>query len=194
MKHRLLFLALFLLLLNLAFFFLVILPARRALVVHAATLQDLQAQIRSLRHERRQQEVLDSVLKGVQQFRNRIPPQGTILSMIRRVTDQAQRLDLDVPSVNYQPAKVTEEELVKLTVQMEVEGSYGGVRRFLYEVEGLQDPLVIEKVVLTSRRGTDRLSLRLQMAAYFLVETDSGRVNRPATEDPLQEKEPGAQG
>jgi len=173
MKHRLLLLALALLLLNLAFFFLAILPTRRTVHVNAAAAQDLQNRIRSLRHEERQQELLVSLLNRMDQFRNRIPPHGAILQMIRRVTDLARKLRLSVPSVKYDPVEVTEEALVKLTVQMEVGGKYAAIRRFLYEIEGLQDPLLIEKVVLTSQRGMDRLSLRLAIAAYFLDEERS---------------------
>ncbi len=173
MKHRLLLLTLALLLLNLAFFFLAILPTRRAVYVNAAAAQDLQNRIRSLRHEERQQELLVSLLNRMDQFRNQIPPHGAILQMIRRVTDLARKLRLSVPSVKYDPVEVTEEALVKLTVQMEVGGKYAAIRRFLYEIEGLQDPLLIEKVVLTSQRGMDRLSLRLAIAAYFLDEERS---------------------
>jgi Tfp pilus assembly protein PilO len=95
--------------------------------------------------------------------------------MIRRVTDQARRLELEVPSVKYQPSEVKGDEVMKLTVQMELEGSYAGIRRFLYEVEGLQEPLSIEKVNLTSQTGQqqktmDRIALRLQMAAFFRAE------------------------
>jgi Tfp pilus assembly protein PilO len=171
MKHRLLLLALALLLLNLAFFFLAVLPTRRTVHVNAAAAQDLQNRIRSLRHEERQQELLVSLLN--RQFRNQIPPHGAILQMVRRVTDLARKLRLSVPSIKYEPDEVTEEALVKLTVQMEVGGKYAAIRRFLYEIEGLQDPLVIEKLVLTSRRGMDRLSLRLAIAAYFLDEERS---------------------
>lgn len=182
MKHRLLFLALFLLLLNLAFFFGVTLPARRAVRAHAATLHDLHTQRRSLRHEQREQEILNSLRKRMGQFRNRIPPQGAILAMIRRVTDQAHRLDVYIPSVRYQPKEVKGEDLVKLTVQMEVEGRYAGIRRFLYEVEGLQEPLIIEKVVLTSKGVIGRITLRLQMAAYFLAEAVSSTGTMPMQE------------
>jgi Tfp pilus assembly protein PilO len=175
-KARLPYLAGGLLALNLAFFGLVIVPARQALRVHAATFQDLYARMASLRREQREQEILASLLKGMEQFRNRIPPQGAIPAMIRRVTDQARRLQLYVPSVKYQPGDVAEEELVKLTVQMEVEGGYGAIRRFLYEVEGLQDPLIVERVALSSARGIDRLNLRLEMAAYFLPEQ---RISKP---------------
>ncbi len=177
MRHRLPLLALALLLLNVAFFFLAVLPSRQAVQVHAATVQELQARMRSLRQEERQQQLLESLVKRMDQFRTRIPPHGAILQMVRRVTDQARKLRLAVPSVKYQPEEVTEEELVKLTVQMDVQGEYPAIRRFLYEVEGLQDPLVIEKLILTSRAKTNRLSLRLEMAAYFLDEADS-RVNR----------------
>lgn len=191
MKHRLLWLALFLLLLNLAFFAAVTLPTRRTVRAHAATVRDLQARIQSLRHEQREQQLVAALLKGMEEFRNRIPPQGAILQMIRRVTDQARRLKLHVPSVKYQPEEVPEEELVKLTVQMEVDGTYAAIRRFLYEVEGLQDPLVLEKLVLTSQRGKDRLSLRLEMAVYFLAE---GSSTGPGKENPVQEKNTRAQG
>ena len=191
MKHRLLWLALFLLLLNLAFFAAVTLPIRRTVRAHAATVRDLQARIQSLRHEQREQQLVAALLKGIEEFRNRIPPQGAILQMIRRVTDQARRLKLHVPSVKYQPGEVPEEELVKLTVQMEVDGTYAAIRRFLYEVEGLQDPLVLEKLVLTSQRGKDRLSLRLEMAVYFLAE---GSSTGPAKENHVQEKNTRAQG
>ena len=191
MKHRLLWLALFLLLLNLAFFAAVTLPTRRTVRAHAATVRDLQARIQSLRHEQREQQLVAALLKGMEEFRNRIPPQGAILQMIRRVTDQARRLKLHVPSVKYQPEEVPEEELVKLTVQMEVDGTYAAIRRFLYEVEGLQDPLVLEKLVLTSQRGKDRLSLRLEMAVYFLAE---GSSTGPAKENRVQEKNTRAQG
>jgi hypothetical protein len=70
---------------------------------------------------------------------------------------------------------------------MEVEGRYGAVRRFLYEVEGLQDPLMIERVALTSQRGIDRLNLRLEMAAYFLAEQ---RISRQVEEEHVKENRP----
>ena len=187
MKPRLPYLAGALLALNLAFFGLAIVPARQALRVHAAAFQDLHARMGSLRREQREQELLASLLKGMEQFRSRIPPQGAIPAMIRRVTDQARRLQLHVPSVKYQPGDVSEEELVKLSVQMEVEGRYGAVRRFLYEVEGLQDPMMIERVALTSQRGIDRLNLRLEMAAYFLAEQ---RISRQVEKEHVKENRP----
>lgn len=191
MRQNLRYLAFFLLLLNVAFFSFAVLPARRTVRAHAATLEALQVRIRSLRLEQRDQNLVASALKGMEHFRSRIPPQGAILQMIRRITDQARRLNLHIPSVKYQPGEVPEEELVKLTVQMDVEGRYSAIRRFLYEVEGLQDPLLIEKLVLTSQREVDRLTLRLQMAAYFL--TENGRT-RPAKENRKQESEIRAEG
>ncbi|MFQ5848657.1 MAG: type 4a pilus biogenesis protein PilO [Candidatus Methylomirabilales bacterium] len=187
MKHRLLYLAIGFLLLNLAFFMLTILPARRTVRAHAATVHALQTRMRTLRREQREQRLMAALLKGMEQFRSRIPPQGAIVAMIRRVTDQARRLHLYVPSVKYHPGEVPEEALVTLTVQMEVEGRYAAIRRFLYEIEGLQDPLMIEKLALTSQRGGDRLTLRLQMAAYFLAEKESRNVDKAATAHPVEE-------
>jgi Tfp pilus assembly protein PilO len=194
MKPRLLYLAAFLLLLNLAFFLLAILPARRAARAHAVTLQVLHARMRVLRLEHRSQQVMHALLKKMEQFRDQIPPQGAILAMVRRITDEARRLELHVPSVKYQPGDVAEDELVKLTVQMEVGGRYAAIRRFLYEVEGLQDPLMIEKLVLSSQRGANQLTLQLQLAAYFLPEADAKKAKKAARAYPVGETQAGVEG
>ncbi|MFQ5658337.1 MAG: type 4a pilus biogenesis protein PilO, partial [Candidatus Methylomirabilales bacterium] len=145
--------------------------------------------MRSLRHEQWQRQALKLLEESMGQFRERIPPQGAILAMIRRVTNQAEKLGVRVPSVRYQPKEVEGEDFLKLTVQMVVEGPYRGIRRFLYEIEGLQEPLIIEKVVLTSQGGIGRISLQLQMAAYFLSE---GATN--SVKPPVREKRTGVRG
>lgn len=194
MKPRLIYLAGFFLFLNLAFFVLVILPARRAERAHAATLQVLHARMRVLRLEHRSQQVMQALLKKMDQFRNQIPPQGAILAMVRRVTDEAHRLNLHVPSVKYQPGDVREDKLVKLTVQMDVKGRYAAIRRFLYEVEGLQDPLMIEKLVLNSQRGANQLTLRLQLAAFFQGEADRTKAKGTGTDQSVRETQAGVEG
>ncbi|MFQ5961435.1 MAG: type 4a pilus biogenesis protein PilO [Candidatus Methylomirabilales bacterium] len=194
MKPRLPYVAAFLLLLNVAFFFFAIIPAQRAERAHAATLQVLHARMRVLRLEHRSQQVMQALLKKMEQFRNQIPPQGAILAMVRRATDEARRLKLHVPSVRYEPGDVAEDELVKLTVQMEVEGRYAAIRRFLYEVEGLQDPLMIERLVLSSQRGANQLTLRLQLAAFFLGGVDRTKVKGTGTEQPSEETQAGVEG
>lgn len=192
MRDRYLTLSLLLLLLNLSFFLFFVLPVRREAAAQGEILQNLQIRNRQLQQELKQQEVFLSLYKEAERYRHRIPPGGSILAMIRRVTDQAGRLTLEVPSVKYQPTEVKGEELMKLTVQMEVEGSYTGIRRFLYEVEGLQEPLSIEKVNLTSQtgqKGAGRITLRLQMAAFFRAEAGTALEERPVSESRAKEKE-----
>lgn len=194
MRPRLVYLAAALLLCNLVFFVLVILPARRAERAHAATLQVLHARMRVLRLEHRSQQVMRALIEKMEQFRKQVPPQGAILAMVRRVTDEARRLNLHVPAIKYQPADVPEDELVKLTVQMEVGGHYAAIRRFLYEVEGLQDPLMIEKLALTSKRGGNDLTLSLLMAAFFLPEAESPQTEKTGTERSVEEEQVHADG
>lgn len=192
MRDRSLLLAFLLLLLNLSFFLLVVLPLRREARAQEEVLRDLQTRNLQLQQELTQQEVFLSVYGEVERYRHRIPPPGSILAMIRRVTDQARRLDLEVPSVNYQPTEVKGGELMKLTVQMEVEGSYAGIRRFLYEVEGLQEPLRIEKLNLTSQskqKRMDRIALRLQLAAFFRAEGGTALEEKPASTPREKERE-----
>jgi len=190
MKDRYLILSLLLLLPNLAFFLLTVLPLRREAAAQGEILRELQSRNRQLQQELKQQEVLLSVYREAERYRHRIPPPGSIVAMIRRVTDQARRLDLEVPSVKYEPSEVKGGELTKVTVQMEVEGSYAGIRRFLYEVEGLQEPLSIEKLNLTSQakdKGMDRIALRLQMAVFFRAEGGTVPKEQPVSKPERKE-------
>lgn len=169
MRDRVVILSLLLLLLNVAFFLLVVLPLRQEVATQGGTLRELQLQHRQLQQALKEQHAFLALQQDAERYRHRIPPPGAIVAMIRRVTDQARRLNLEVLSVKYQPLEVKGEELTKLTAQMEVEGSYAGIRRFLYEVEGLQEPFSIEKLNLASqaKEKGDRIALRLQMAAFF---------------------------
>jgi len=73
---------------------------------------------------------------------------------------------VNIPTVDYSPSEVKEAGLTKVTISMAVEGTYGKIRRYLYELEAMRRHLVIERMTLTDPRGTSELQVRLQLSVY----------------------------
>ncbi|MBI4840174.1 MAG: hypothetical protein HY803_03710 [candidate division NC10 bacterium] len=89
------------------------------------------------------------------------------MGVIGRLTKLARSLAVEVPAVEYRPSDVKEAGLTRVTLLMGVEGTYGKVRRLLYELEGMRRHLVIERVSLRDPKGTSQLQVQLQLAVYL---------------------------
>lgn len=146
---------------------LLVLPARSQRGQEENQLLDLQRRIRSVQREAQSGDAMLTAFREVEEFAQGYPPQEDLLPLIGRLTKLAQSLALEVPSVDYRPTAVKEVGLTKVTVSMGVEGNYGKIRRFLYDLETMRRQLVIESVSLTDPRGISNLQVRLQLALYF---------------------------
>jgi hypothetical protein len=62
--------------------------------------------------------------------------------------------------------------LGRLVIQMQLQGEYEDVRRFVYELERAPEFLIIEEVVLSERAASEPLSLAITLSTYF--RTDAG--------------------
>jgi len=80
----------------------------------------------------------------VEEFSQGYPRRTDLVGLMGRLTKLAQSLSLQVPDVNYTPSEMKEVSLTKVVVTMGVEGTYGKIRRYLYELEGMRRFLVIE--------------------------------------------------
>jgi Type II secretion system (T2SS), protein M subtype b len=69
--------------------------------------------------------------------------------------------------VTYAPSEMKEASLIKLVVTMGVEGTYGKIRRYLYELEGMRRFLVIERLSLRDSKGSSDVQVQLQLALYL---------------------------
>ncbi|MFQ5839638.1 MAG: type 4a pilus biogenesis protein PilO [Candidatus Methylomirabilales bacterium] len=164
----------------------VTLPLFRDVGSQGERLLSLETRTQSLRRDYRQRAMFLKAAERIAQYRQGIPPPGAIVSMIRRITNLGSKLSLEVVNGAYRPVEVREDDLLRLSFQMDIEGSYAGVRRFLYEIEGLPEPLAIERLTITDAarsRKAEQLRLRLEMASYFhRVEVTAGAQARPAKE------------
>ena len=149
------------------FLVLLLLPARELRLQQEDQLLDLQRRIRVLQREGQTSEVLLTALREVEQFAQGYPSRAELLGLIDRLTRLARSLAVTVPTVDYRPSEVKETGLTKVTVAMVAEGTYGKIRRYLYELEGMRRHLVIERVSLRDPKGGSELQVQLQLAVYL---------------------------
>jgi Tfp pilus assembly protein PilO len=150
---------------GLALLFLV-LPARDQRVEQEQHLLDLQRRIRSLQREGESGEVVLAAFREVEEFAQGFPPRADLVGLIGRLTKLGRSVAVNIPTVDYAPSEVKEVGLTKVTITMSVEGAYGKIRRYLYELEAMRRQLVIERVALTDPKGTSELRVQLQLSVY----------------------------
>lgn len=142
-------------------------PARDQRLQQENQLLDLQRRIRTLQREGQSSEVLLTAFREVEVFARGYPRRADLVGVIGRLTKLARSLAVEVPAVDYRPSDLKEAGLTKVTLLMGVEGTYGKIRRFLYELEGMRRHLVIERVSLKDPKGTSQLQVQLQLAVYL---------------------------
>ena len=147
--------------------FLLLLPAWEQRSDAEAQVRDLERTVRSLQREARSSETLLAGLRDVNEFSQGYPRRADLVGLMSQLTKLAKSQSLQVPEVNYQPSELKEIALTKVAVSMGIEGPYGKIRRFLYELEGLRRFLVIERLSLSDPKGTSDLQVRLQLALYL---------------------------
>jgi Tfp pilus assembly protein PilO len=152
---------------NVLAFVLLVLPARSQRGQQENQLLDLQRRIRGLQLETQSGALQLTAFREVEEFAQGYPPQADLVPLIGRLTKLARSLDLNVPSVDYRPTPIKETGLIKVTISMGVDGTYGKIRRFLYDLETMRRELVIESLSLKDLRGTSDLQVQLQLAVYI---------------------------
>lgn len=146
---------------------LLLLPAWEQRTELEAQVRDLEQTMRSLQRETRSSETQLSAFREVEEFSQGFPRRADLVGLMGRLTKLAQSLSLQVPNVNYTPSEMKEASLTKLVVTMGVEGTYGKIRRYLYELEGMRRFLVIERLSLRDSKGTSDVQVQLQVALYL---------------------------
>jgi Tfp pilus assembly protein PilO len=143
-----------------------LLAARDQRLGQEQQLLDLQRRIRSLQREGESSDVVLAAFREVEEFAQGFPPRADLVGLIGGLTKLGRSVAVNIPTVDYTPSEVKEVGLTKVTISMAVEGTYGKIRRYLYELEAMRRHLVIERMTLTDPRGTSELQVRLQLSVY----------------------------
>lgn len=75
------------------------------------------------------------------------------------------RAQLRVSRFNYK-IRQSLEDIVRVSIDFDVEGAYGSVKRFIHDVERLEKILFFKKVQLS--KGPSHIQGRISMEAYFV--------------------------
>ena len=146
---------------------LLLLPAWEQRTELEARIIELEQTTRSLQRETRSSETQLSAFRELEEFSQGYPRRTELVGLMGRLTKLAQSLALQIPTVSYAPSEMKEASLTKIVVSMGVEGTYGKIRRYLYELEGMRRFLVIERLSLRDSKGTSAVQVQLQMALYL---------------------------
>lgn len=148
-------------------FAILVMPAREQRQEQEQQLLDLQRRIRTLQREGESSEAVLTGIREVDGFGQGFPSRTALMGVIGQLPRLARSLGVDAPTVDYRPSEVKDAGLMKVTVTMAVEGTYGKIRRYLYELEAMRRNLVIERLSLRDPKGTSDLQVQLQLAVYF---------------------------
>lgn len=159
--------ALGLLLANGLVFALLVRPASHQRREQDRQLLDLQRRVRTLQREGESSQAVLAGFREVDEFEQGFPSRADVMGFIGRLTKLGRSLGVDVPTVNYKPSEIKDAGLMQVKVVMAVEGTYGKIRRYLYELETMRQHLVIERLELRDPKGTSEPQVQLQLAAYF---------------------------
>ena len=67
------------------------------------------------------------------------------------------------------PDPEKDNRLGRLTIRMVLQGDYGNLRRFIYELERANEFVIIDDVTLTETEENEALTLRLDLSTYYSV-------------------------
>ncbi len=155
---------------NGAFYVLVVQPLAEGHRGHQARLLNLQQRIRALQGQEKTLKAQIETLEEVETYWGQFPERDGIVQVTRELTGIADSLGLRMPGITYQPEPIKGVALLRVRLSLAVEGPYGGVRRFLHELEKRRQYLVVERMALTEQRGqaqSRQVAMQLSLAGYF---------------------------
>lgn len=144
-----------------------LLPATHERGRHEAQLFDIERRIRGVEREGRSSEALLLAVREAEEFAQGYPPRRQLVAQLSRLTQLARTHALDVAGVEYQPGEMKDVGLLKVAVQMGLQGSYAKIRRYLYDLEGMRRHVVIERLVLRDPKGVAELQVQVQLGLYL---------------------------
>ena len=115
-------------------FAILVMPAREQRQEQEQQLLDLQRRIRTLQREGESSEAVLTGIREADDFGQGFPSRTALMGVIGQLPRLARSLGVNAPTVDYRPAEVKDAGLMKVTVTMTVEGTYGKIRRYLYEL------------------------------------------------------------
>lgn len=112
---------------------------------------------------------LDDARKNIAVFKKRFTNQQGLTRVIDRVFDSARRNGLSISAGEYSPETIKETGVYKYSISFPVEGRYSQIKKFIYGIETMKYPVVIEGINLSGSKGAEgTINLKIRISTYFL--------------------------
>ena len=109
------------------------------------------------------------LLEDVATFKKRLPSADALSRVIDDVYVSARRNGLSIEKGIYTPKSVNEMEISRYSISFPVQGRYKDIKKFIYDLETLKHPLVLDEISLArSKGGRGIVELNIMVSTYFL--------------------------
>ena len=137
-----------------------VLPARERLVKTQETLDALHRQRLSGQRAKTAQQTLS-------QFWQDLPAQQEFTHVGVRLNTLAKQNKVTIPGMEYRVESLKQEDIPKGSITFQALGSYGAIRRFIYQLEKTGPYLIIEKLTAERTKERDNVAFKLQIGTFF---------------------------
>ena len=134
-------------------------PAAQALTAQRADNQAIRLQLQ-------ERLLYQQAQRDIEALAARFPSKKTLPQTIGRVSQLGRRTGVELPEMNFQPLETASPQWTRVDLQFNARGSYAGVRRFLAALEGVDEPYVIQSIVLDKEGQTGQIIARLVVSVY----------------------------
>ncbi len=111
----------------------------------------------------------DRAASEVAAFKKMLPRHRSISKILGEVFGAARKNGLKIGSGDYSPETVKDMDISKYTFSFNVEGGYAQVKKFIYELESSNYPIVIEEISLArAKDGGGAIALNMNVSIYFM--------------------------
>ena len=110
--------------------------------------------------------------EDLQTFRAALPPERDFTALLDDLFSMAGTAGLDIDRIDYDPEAVEGEGLLSYSLNFNVRGDYGQVKKFIFLIEHSPRLVAIEKLSLNKARETaaGQVALQLRLTTYFRMD------------------------
>lgn len=129
---------------------------------------ELQKQLRAREKESSESSVpvseVEKMMEDLLKFSKLVPEKQNFADFVGDLFSWAERSELDIRQVSYQPKVDSESKFLVYGLNFSVEGSYGQLKKFIHLLENSKRILIIDKISMTGAvRKDNSSSVRLQI-------------------------------
>jgi type IV pilus assembly protein PilO len=116
----------------------------------------------------------ERMAKDLGEFYEKIPSKTKFADFVGDLFAWADRVELDIRQVTYQPKIESETGLLEYGLNFSVQGNYSQLKKFIHLLENSSRILIVDSISLSGKSGRDaeknQVALNIKLTTYFQQE------------------------